>query len=212
MCYGLSVQVNVGTNYSVSAGWFHICGFNQLRIKNIWKKKFHKVPQSKSICLAATVYIAYTLQRYYKEFPGGGSGKKESAYSAGDSSLIPGSGRSPGEGNGYPLQYSCLENSMDRGAWQAIAHGVAKSLTWLNNNRSGRMYTGHRQMLCYFIEGTWASSDFGIHREHWKQFPWIPRGDSISIPCWCGNKAKELEVEEPYWVFLILVYIVIQYM
>ena len=44
---------------------------------------------------------------------------------AGDS--IPGSGRSPGEGNGNPFQYSCLKNSMDRGAWQAIVHGVAKS-------------------------------------------------------------------------------------
>ena len=46
----------------------------------------------------------------------GGSGSKESAYNAGDPGLIPGSGRSPGEGTGYPLQYSRLENSMDRGA------------------------------------------------------------------------------------------------
>ena len=46
--------------------------------------------------------------------------------SAGDVSLIPGSGRSPGEGNGNLLQYPCLGNPMDRGAWQAIAHGVAK--------------------------------------------------------------------------------------
>ena len=45
---------------------------------------------------------------------------------AGDLGPIPGLGRSPGEGNGYPLQYSCLENSMDRGAWQATVHGVAK--------------------------------------------------------------------------------------
>ena len=51
-------------------------------------------------------------------FPGG-SGGKESACNAGDPGLIPGSGRSPGEGNGNPLQYSRLENSMDRGAWQA---------------------------------------------------------------------------------------------
>ena len=43
--------------------------------------------------------------------------------------LIPGMGRYPGEGNGNPLQYSCLENSMDRGAWQATVHGVAKSQT-----------------------------------------------------------------------------------
>ena len=46
-----------------------------------------------------------------------------------DRGLIPGSGRSPGGGNGSPLQYSCLENPMDRGAWQAIVHGVAKSQT-----------------------------------------------------------------------------------
>ena len=51
---------------------------------------------------------------------------KESAYNAGDLGLIPGSGRFPGEGNGNPLQYSFLENPMDRGAWQVIAYGVAK--------------------------------------------------------------------------------------
>ena len=48
---------------------------------------------------------------------------------AGDAGSIPGLGRSPGEGNGNPLQYSCLENPMDRGAWQAAVHGVAKSWT-----------------------------------------------------------------------------------
>ena len=65
-------------------------------------------------------------------FPGGSDGK-ESACNSGDLGLIPGLGRSPGEGNGYPLQYSCLENSMDRGAWWAIVHGVAKSRTRLSN-------------------------------------------------------------------------------
>ena len=59
----------------------------------------------------------------------GGSDSKESACNAEDPSSIPESGRSPGEGNGNPLQYSCLENPMDRGAWQATAHGVAKSWT-----------------------------------------------------------------------------------
>ena len=66
----------------------------------------------------------------------GGSGSsegKESSSNAGDLGLIPESGRSPGEGNGYPFQYTCLENSMDRGAWWATAHGVAKSWTWLND-------------------------------------------------------------------------------
>ena len=51
---------------------------------------------------------------------------KESACSAGDLGSIPGSGRSPGEGNGNPLQYSCLENAMDRGDWPATVHGVAE--------------------------------------------------------------------------------------
>ena len=58
-----------------------------------------------------------------------GSDGKESACNAGDLGLIPGSGRSPGEGNGYPLQYACLENSLDRGAWQATVYGVAESQT-----------------------------------------------------------------------------------
>ena len=55
------------------------------------------------------------------------SDSKESAYSARDPGVIPGLGRSPGEENGYPLQYSCLENSMLRGAWQATVHGAAES-------------------------------------------------------------------------------------
>ena len=56
----------------------------------------------------------------------GSSAGKESAFSAGDTGSIPGSGRSPGEGNGNPLQYSCLENLMDRGAWEATVHGVVR--------------------------------------------------------------------------------------
>ena len=50
-----------------------------------------------------------------------------------DTGLIPGSGRSPGEEHGSPIQYSCLENSMDRGAWQAAVHGVTKSRTGLSD-------------------------------------------------------------------------------
>ena len=59
-------------------------------------------------------------------FPGGSDGK-ESACNAKDLGLIPGSRRSPGEGNGYLLQYSYLEHSMNRGAWQATVHGAAES-------------------------------------------------------------------------------------
>ena len=61
-------------------------------------------------------------------FPGGPE-VKASASNAGDLGSIPGSGRYPGEGNGNPLQYSCLENPMDGGAWWATVHGVAKSRT-----------------------------------------------------------------------------------
>ena len=75
-----------------------------------------------------------TFDRYQKsyDFPGGSDGKV-SAYNAGDLGSIPGSGRSPGEGNGNPLLYSCLENPMDGGAWWATVHGVAKSQTRLSN-------------------------------------------------------------------------------
>ena len=64
-------------------------------------------------------------------FPGG-SEVKASACNAGDLGSIPGPERSPGEGNGNPLQYSCLENPMDGGAWWATVHGVAKSWTQLS--------------------------------------------------------------------------------
>ena len=63
----------------------------------------------------------------------GGSDGKESACNVGDLGSILGSGRSPGKGNGCPLQYSGLEDSMDRGAWRATIHGVAKSQTRLSN-------------------------------------------------------------------------------
>ena len=62
---------------------------------------------------------------YFRDFPCSSAGK-ESACHAEDPGSIPGSGRSSGEGNGNPLQYSCLENPMDRGAWQAMVHGVAR--------------------------------------------------------------------------------------
>ena len=69
--------------------------------------------------LRTTHQILYT-------FPGG-SEVKASACNAGDLGLIPGLGRYPGEGNGNPFQYSCLENPMDGGAWLATVHGVTKS-------------------------------------------------------------------------------------
>ena len=72
--------------------------------------------------------ILFGIQKNFK-IPG----DSESAYNAGDPGLIPGSGRSPGEGNGNPFQYSCLENSRERGAWGAIVHRVAKSQIQLSD-------------------------------------------------------------------------------
>ena len=74
-------------------------------------------------------------------FPGG-SEDKASACNAGDLGSIPEFGGSPGEGNGNPLQYSCLENPMDRGAWQATVHGVTKSQTRLSDFTSLGSHTG----------------------------------------------------------------------
>ena len=76
-----------------------------------------------------------------------GSDGKASACNAGDLGSIPGSGRFPGEGNGNPLQFSCLENSMDRGAWQAAGHGVAKSRTRLSNFTFFHYYMKYIKML-----------------------------------------------------------------
>ena len=77
--------------------------------------------------LAFISHFTLKLHIYQRlDFPGGSDGK-ESACDAGDLGLIPGSGRSPGEGNGNPLPCSGLEIPMDIGAWQATVHGVAKS-------------------------------------------------------------------------------------
>ena len=73
-------------------------------------------------CVLGEIYLLRDLG-----FPGGSDGKVcKSACRAGDLGLIPGSGRSTEEGNGNPLQFSCLENSMDRGAWGAEIHGVER--------------------------------------------------------------------------------------
>ena len=70
-------------------------------------------------------FTIFALSLYHLGFPGGSDGK-EFTYNAGNLDSIPGWRRSPGEGNGNPLQYSGLENPMNRGAWQATVHGIAK--------------------------------------------------------------------------------------
>ena len=72
------------------------------------------------------------MSKSRRGFPGASEGR-ESACNSGDMGSIPGLRRSPGEGNGYSLQYSCLYNPVDRGAWRATVHGIAKSQTRLSN-------------------------------------------------------------------------------
>ena len=86
-----------------------------------------------ALSFLSSIYFSLSLQfpQVKTDFPGG-SDSTVSAYNVGDPGSIPGLGRSPGEGNGNPLQYSCLENPMDREAWWATVHGVAKSRTRLS--------------------------------------------------------------------------------
>ena len=94
-------------------------------------------------------------------FPDGSAGKDSACY-AGDLGSIPGSGRSPGEGNGYPLQYSGLENSMD-----CIVHGVAKSRTRLSNfHFTSWTVTLQAPLSMWFLR-----------QEYWSEMPFLPSGD-----------------------------------
>ena len=101
--------------------------------------------------------------------------------SAGDVGLIPGSGRSPGEGNANPLQYSCLGNPMDRGAWRAITHGVIKSRTWLSmqqqHQASRRPRLAFNQCLIFpFV--------FKCHQLHPSPNMSHPLGSPQVLSCW----------------------------
>ena len=110
----------------------------------IFKKTYRLFPEEKVVLLSKGKLwgdileqgnianrMVWTRVLCLSGFPGGSAGK-ESACDAGDLCSIPGSGRSPPEGNGYPLQY-CLENSMDRGAWWATVPGVTKKQTQLSD-------------------------------------------------------------------------------
>ena len=108
------------------------------------------------------------------DFPGG-SDSKESAYNAGDPGSIPGPGRSPGEGNGKPLQYSFLENPMDRGAWQATAHGVTKSLTRLSN------FTFTLSLLGF--PGDSAGKESACNAGDLDSIPWLGRSPGEGKGC-----------------------------
>ena len=94
----------------------------------------------------------------------GGSDDKASACNVGDLDSIPGLGRSPGEGNGNPLQYSCLENSMDGGAWWATVHGIAKSRIRLSDFTSLLQLSSKEQVSFNFMAAITICSDFGAQK------------------------------------------------
>ena len=104
------------------------------------------------------VFEWVSMSRNWQGFSGGSVIKNPPANS-GDTGLIPGSGRLHGEGNGNMLQYSCLENPMDRGVWWAMVHGVAKSQTQLRlNNNIKKLKIKRRKMLIFkFTRETWRS-------------------------------------------------------
>ena len=96
------------------------------------KRVYSEIARGIAIQVMETMVDHKQVQRTWKGFPGGLDGK-EFTCNSGSLGLILGTGRSHGEGNDYPLQYSCLENSMDRGAWRAMVHRVAKSWTQLSD-------------------------------------------------------------------------------
>ena len=113
--------------------------------REAWHAAVHGVAKSQTRLSDLTEFVITMVHRCLHQLPytdresrsnhGSpyGSTSKKSVCNVGDVGSIPGLGRSPGEGNHNPLQYSCLESSMNRGAWQATVHGVTKSQTRMSN-------------------------------------------------------------------------------
>ena len=96
------------------------------------------------------------------------TGSQESVCNAGDPGLIPGLGRSPGEENGNPLQYLCLEKLMDRGAWRAIVHAITKGRTWLSTHKDMSIFKSIKLFQC------WVILQWGyLQRRSLQQFTWF---------------------------------------
>ena len=119
----LSTSTGSVPSFCPSNSWWEFCSQNNTLMKTHWRY----------IITIESKGDNYFSIRNVLTFTWGSDGK-ESACNAGDLGLIPGSGRSLGGGNGYPLWYSCLENSMNKRAWWAAVHGVTNSWTWLSNS------------------------------------------------------------------------------
>ena len=109
------------------SNWAEVTGSSN---KILWSPNIHSVTQSTHLLTLCPHSRPHRLMiQLVKNLPA----KQDTTCNAGNVGLIPGSGRSPGERNGNPLQYSCLGNFMDRGTWKATVHGVAKSQTGLSD-------------------------------------------------------------------------------
>ena len=161
-------------------------------------------------------HLSFIYIRFYLslDFPGG-SDDKVSVYNAGDPGSSPGLGRSPGEGNGTPLQYSCLENPMDRGAWGDAVHGVAKSQTRLSDSTftfhfhalEKEMAT-HSSVLAWRIQGTGEPGGLPSMGSHRVGHDWSDLAAAVAVTYlgtsllsqWVKNPPAMQETQET-WVW-----------
>ena len=130
------------------------------------------------------------------DFPGGSDGKA-SACSVGDLGSIPGLGRSPGEGNSNPLQHSCLENPMDRGAWWVTVHGVTKSRTQMSDFTSFSFFQSGGTPNCVWHSG--PQDRQGLEPAQpvgWVQ-PLLPRAPFPGWGCWGVGAAGPRQGAQP---------------
>ena len=123
---------------------------------NPTKLPHQQVTESQICAYYFLTFLYLFCHVYYESFPGG-SDSKESACNARDPSTNPGSERFSGEGNGNTFQYSCLENSMDRGAWKSTVHGISKSRHNWSKNTFTLIYIMHSKMIHYVVF-TWFST------------------------------------------------------
>ena len=139
--WSFSFSISPSSEYSGLIS-FRIDWFDLLEVQGTLKRIFSTTVQNYQFFKCSAFFIVQLSHPYMTTgktialtlwgFPGGSDGKA-SACNVEDPGSIPGLGRSPGEGHGYPLQYSCLGNPTGRGAWRAAVHGVAKSQTQLND-------------------------------------------------------------------------------
>ena len=147
-----------------------------------------------------------------------GSDGKEPTRNAGDLGLIPGSGRSPGGGHGYPLQYIFQENPMDRGAWRVVVHGAAKSQTQLNDWHTHHTLTSVGQVLFVFTSiikldpidkeknKFYVYFPFGLKKYHWHFLPVRIPMESFNGYIFLAGKHFKLLKEVRSIFFLIICY------